>query len=262
MKWFLLLLLLAVPVLPRLRAEADAARTPPPARPPQMPPPWSAGIFVATDSQPYRGAGGQSRILPFLSYRSARLDWYGPFLRARVAEAGPLILQARGQWDFGAYEASDAPILEGLGNRRDTLLLGAGVETRFPGPWQLHLSLDRDVLGRHEGTEALAGLRRRIGSPRAPLSGSLSAGLRWQDRRWTEDRVGVPESKAREDRPAYDPGSSLHPFVGGLVLYRISPRWATTLGVRYEWLDDTWRDSPLVSDRGRLTSMLTLSASF
>lgn len=234
------------------------------AQPPgaSLPPPWSAGLFAVTDSQPYRGADGQARVLPFLSYRSRQVEWYGPFFRYRPFPQDPLGFRLRAQLDFGAYDESDAPILEGLGNRRDTLLLGAGVEkTLFPG-WSAQLSVDRDVLGRHEGTEAVLGLTRRFGSPFAPFMASVSTGLRFQDRKWTADRVGVPADRAREDRPAYAPGESIHPYISSMVLYRIRENWQASVGLRYEWLDDSWRDSPLVSDRGRLSSMWTLSYSF
>lgn len=224
--------------------------------------PWSAGGFVMTDSQPYKGADGNARVLPFVSYQGRSVDWYGPFLRYRHPLGNGWTLSARGSLDFGAFDEDDADILSGLGDRRNTFLLGAGVEKRLGSAWSTSLHVDRDVLGRHDGTEAVAAVNRRFGHPRAPFSASVGGGLRFQDERWTQDRVGVPEDRAREDRPAYDPGSSLHPFVSTMALYRISERWITTLGLRYEWLDNSWRDSPLVSDRGRLTSMFTVSWSF
>jgi len=226
------------------------------------PPPWSVGLFAATDSQPYQDADGQARILPFISHRGRQVEWYGPFLRYRPFPLDPLGFRLRAQWDFGAYEEKDSPVLQGMGNRRDTLLLGLSVEHVLHGRWSAQLSADRDVLGRHDGAEAVLGLTRRFGSPFAPLSASLSAGLRYQDRKWTADRVGVPAAKAREDRPAYEPGSSLHPYLGTMLLYRFREHWLASAGLRYEWLDDSWRDSPLVADRGRLTSIWTLSRSF
>lgn len=233
------------------------------AQPPEGPfRPWSAGGFVMTDSQPYRGADGNVRVLPFVSYQGRSVDWYGPFLRYRHAFGGNWTLSLRGSLDFGAYDEDDADILSGLGDRENTFLLGAGVEKRTGAAWSVSLHVDRDILGGHDGTEVVAGISRRIGHPRAPFSASVGGGMRFQDDRWTRDRVGVPEDKAREDRPAYAPGSSLHPYLSTMVLYRISDRWITTLGLRYEWLDDTWRDSPLVSAEGRLTSMFTLSRSF
>lgn len=224
--------------------------------------PWSAGAFVMTDSQPYRDADGQTRVLPFVSYRSPVLEWYGPFVRARVLRAENWSLGLRGQVDFGAYDEDDSDILQGLGDRKTTFLLGMGIEGQLSQNWSLSLSADRDALERHEGTEAVLGLSRRFGHPRAPFSASASTGIRFQDKRWTRDRVGVPGDKAREDRPAYSPDLSIHPYLSTMVLYRFQERWMATAGLRYEWLDTTWQDSPLVSDRGRLTSMFTLSRSF
>ncbi len=224
--------------------------------------PWSVGGFVMTDSQPYRGADGIVRVLPFVSYQGRAVDWYGPFVRYRHPLGAGWTLSVRGTLDFGAYEEDDAEILTGLGDRRHTFLLGAGLEKRLGTAWSASFHVDRDVLGRHDGTEAVAGVNRRIGHPRAPFSANFGGGVRFQDDRWTRDRVGVPADKARADRHAYSPGSSFHPYVSTMVIYRVTERWVTTLGLRYEWLDDTWQDSPLVSDRGRLTSMVTLSRSF
>ena len=232
------------------------------AQPPGSVRPWSAGGFIMTDSQPYRGADGNTRVLPFLSYQGPRLAWYGPFVRYQVANADPLRISLRGQVDFGAYDESDAPILSGLGDRPTTLLLGLGADWSFHPSWSAALSVDRDALNRHEGLEAVLSLNHRIGHPRAPFSATLSSGLRFQDKRWTTDRVGVPADRAREDRPAYAPDVSLHPYLGSMMRWRPRQHWNVTAALRYEWLDDTWRDSPLISDGGRLTSMFTVSYSF
>jgi len=226
------------------------------------PPPWSAGLFAVTDSQPYQGADGQSRVLPFVSYRGRQVEWYGPFLRYRPFPGDPLGFRLRAQWDFGAFEEKDAPILKGLGDRRDTLLLGMSVEREISRHWSAQLSVDRDALGRHEGTEAVLGVNRRFGSPFAPFLSTLSAGLRYQDSKWTDERVGVPAAKATPGRPSYEADSSLHPYISAMVLYRFTERWQASVGLRYEWLDTSWRDSPLVSDRARLSSIWTLSYSF
>lgn len=237
-----------------------ASGTPGGGRP--APRPWSGGLFMTTDSQPYRDADGIVRVFPFVSYRSRNVEWYGPFIRYRFAEAGGWSFFARGQVDFGAYDEDDSDILRGLGDRSTTVLLGAGVGYELSRRWRVHLSADRDVLGAHDGTEAVWGVTRSFGSPFAPFSGSLSAGARFQDKDWTRDRVGVPAERAREGRAAYSPEESLHPYVSMRAMYRFTDRWLASLGLRYEWLDDSWRDSPLVEDRGRFTTIATLSYAF
>lgn len=226
------------------------------------PRPWSGGVFMTTDSQPYRGADGIVRVFPFVSYRSRKLQWYGPFIRYRVAETGSWSFFARGQVDFGAYDEEDSDIFDGLGDRSNTLLVGVGVSHAFTRHWKAQVSVDRDVLGAHDGTEAVLGIQRDVRSPFAPVSGGVSAGVRFQDTDWTRDRVGVPTNRAREDRPAYSPDESLHLYLSGRVMYRVTDRWVASVAARYEWLDNSWRDSPLVDDRGRFTTTATLSYSF
>ncbi len=238
-----------------------AAGLPLDAQPP-APRPWSGGVFATTDSQPYRGADGKVRVFPFVSYRSQSLEWYGPFLRYRVAAVSDWNVWLRGQVDFGAFDEDDSAFLEGMGDRSTTLLLGLGVQRNLNDDWSVSLSADRDVFGAHDGVESVLGVTRRIGRPFLPLSGSVSGGVRFQDKRWTRDRVAVSEAQALEDRPQYRPDVSVHPYLSGMALYRVSERWLATAGLRYEWLDASWTDSPLVSDKGRLTSIVTVSYLF
>lgn len=229
---------------------------PPPARP------WSVGVFTMTDSQPYKDADGIFRVFPFISYRGPRLEVLGPMVRYRVLAHDGWTLRIRGALDFGAYEEEDSQILEGLGDRKTTLLLGLGINRDLTPDWSLYLTADRDVLGQHNGLEANTGIARRLGSPRQPLSATLTAGIRFEDERWTRDRVGVPENRSRDDRPAYSPDDSLHPFIAGFILYRLTDRWVSTVALRHEWLDSVYSDSPLVADKTRFTSMFTLSYTF
>ncbi len=241
-------------LLPHAFAQQPAGRP--------TPRPWSAGVFAFTDSQPYRGASGQTRVFPFISYRSERLQWFGPFLRVKAAEFGGWSLTARARADFGAYKEDDAEILQGLGDRKDTLLLGLGLRRSLLPGLDLSLHADREALGRHDGWESEIALSHPIGSPRDRLSGSLNFGLRHQDRAWTMDRTGVPEEKAREGRPAYQPGHSLHPFVGGQTLYKITDRWVATGILSVDRLDDAWTDSPLIQDTWTLRTVLTVAYTF
>ncbi|MEX2607173.1 MAG: MipA/OmpV family protein [Kiritimatiellia bacterium] len=243
---FLLSALISVPL----------AAQPPPARP------WSAGVFTMTDSQPYKDADGIVRVFPFISYRGPRLEVLGPMVRYKLISHEGWTLRVRGAVDFGAYEEDDSAILNGMGDRDTTLLLGLGVIRDLSPNWNSYLTVDRDILGQHDGLEANAGFSRRLGSPRQPLSATLTAGLRLEDKRWTRDRVGVPEDRSREDRPAYSPDHSLHPYIGALAVYRITDRWVTTLILRHEWLDSVYSDSPLVADDTRFTSMFSFSYSF
>jgi len=237
--------------------------TPLAAQPPSGPPrPWSAGVFAMTDSQPYNGAPGNVRVFPLLTYRGPTLELYGPLFRYHVWREDDWTLTLRGQIDFGAYDEDDAPILEGLGDRSTTFVLGVGISRRLTRAMRGSVSIDRDAFNRHEGTEALVGLTRQLIPPFAPFSASATIGLRMEDKRWTRDRVGVPENRATPERPAYSPNASVHPYLSVMTLYRFREHWAATASIRAEWLDDTYRDSPLVSDNYRITGLFTLAYTF
>lgn len=233
------------------------------AQPPGVPAsPWSAGVFAAYDSQPYRGAGEEWRAYPFISYRGERFQWYGPSVRYALFQGEAWTLSVHAGVQFPPYEEDDSDALEGMGDRSTTVVGGLNLETRLRGPWELRLSLDGELFGAYDGLQASAALARSIGSPRAPLSGSLAAGVLAQDEKWTAYHVGVPEGKARTDRPAHHPDAGLHPFAAGRVLWRVRGDWTAMLMVRMEFLDDSWRDSPLVADDTRTTGLLTVGYSF
>ncbi len=239
---------------------APLANAQAPARP--RPSPWSAGLFLRSDSMPYKGSDSDISVLPYASYRGERLEWFGPLLRWKLTTLAGWNLALHGIVDFPAYEEDDAAILQGMGDRDYTFLLGLDASRELLPDLHLVLSTDSDLLGRHDGNLSSIALVRNIGHPRNPISGDLSLGIHLQDDNWTSYVVGVPESKSRPDRPAYDPGNSIHPFVGGRVLWRFAPPWSAMLLVRCEFLDETWRDSPLIGEDYRLTSMLNIAYSF
>lgn len=233
-------------------------------RPPESarPAPWSAGLFTMHDSQPYRGVGEEVRVFPFVSYRGERLRWYGPYLQYTFLKRSAWSLSAHAGVQFPAYEEDDSEMLNGLGDRSTTLIAGLDAELSLSRRWKGALSFDTEAFGAYAGVQATAAISRSFGSPRQPISGGIDAGVLAQNKEWTRYHVGVPEDKQRPDRPAYSPDASLHPFVSGRVLHRVRGNWSCMLMLRAEFLDDTWRDSPLVADEMRYTSLLTLSYSF
>lgn len=234
------------------------------AQPPsaQKPSPWSAGIFVFTDSQPYEGSGRSVRAYPSVSYRGERLQWNGPLLQYDFLKHENWRLGAHTMIQFAPYQEDDAPVLEGMGDRSDTLLAGFDWAYNPLPAWTLLASLDAEVLGAYDGIQGTLGLRYSMGKPWDRVSGSLGAGLLFQDQNWTSYYVGVPLEKATPERPAHETSESFHPYVAAQVLVRIHGPWSWFTLVRTEFLDQTWRDSPLIADDYRLVAFTAINYSF
>lgn len=228
----------------------------------ERPSPWAAGIFVLSDSQPYKGAGRSVRILPSVTYRGERLQWNGPLVQYHLFKGDKSTFSVNGVVQFAPYEQDDAPILEGMGDRSTTFLAGVDWTYRPIPSLTILASLDAEVLGAYNGAQAIAGFRYSIGKPWQRVSGSLGAGLLLQDQKWTRYFVGVPLEKATPERPEYSPGDSLHYYTTAQLLIRIYGPWSLFTLARLEFLDETWRDSPLIADEYRLMVFSALNYSF
>ncbi|MGA0332650.1 MAG: MipA/OmpV family protein [Kiritimatiellia bacterium] len=226
------------------------------------PSPWSAGVFFLTDSQPYEGAGSSTRVFPTVSYRGERLQWNGPSLQYKLIEKSNWSLSPHLLVSFAPYEEDDAPILEGMGDRSDTLLAGVDWNYRPIPPLTLLASLDAEIFGAFNGVQATLGMRYALGKPWERLSGSVGAGLLLQNQEWTRYFVGVPAAKATEERPAHSPGESFHPYTSAQLLFQLYKNWSWFTLARVEFLDETWRDSPLIADSYRLLAFTTIQYSF
>lgn len=238
------------------------------AQPPQAsrPSPWSVGILMLTDSQPYRGADENIRVLPSVIYRGERLKVLGPLVQYLVFKNDVLTLNANAAFQFTPYEEDDSAFLRGMDEPDPTLL--AGLDARIslgsllsPG-WSMLLTAEGDVLDEHGGFQLTVGGSYSFGSPRGPISGGVGAGVLVQDANWTNYFVGVPLSSATEDRATYDASSSLNPYLAVRGMYVINRNWSLMGIARIEWLDDSWTDSSILSDDTRTVTFLGLNYTF
>ena len=208
---------------------------------------WSLGAGAIASSRPYPGAGGDLIAIPFIGYEGERAYLRG--LIAGLRQAGPrdaefdLFVRARMQ----RFDASDAPVVEGMETRRRTA--EAGVGARFGPRWlRGRAALARDVLGRHEGEELTL-----TASVPVLLQGTLisfTAGGSWQSASLTEYYYGVRPEEARDDRPAYRPGAAWNWRAGAMARRSLGGRWSGMLIVQHEWMDGNLRRSP-ITDGGR-----------
>lgn len=238
------------------------------AQPPgtSRPSPWSVGAIMLTDSQPYRDAGGVVRAFPSVVYRGERLQVLGPLVRYKLYQNNWVTLHGNLAVEFSPYEEGDSPILEGLDEPDTTLIAGLSgrlslKEVNLPN-WSLNVTAEGDVLGEHDGFQLTAGGSYAFGSPWAPFSGGLGAGVLLQDENWTDYFVGVPVSKETPEREAYEASSSVNPYVALRLMYLINRNWSVMGLARLEWLDDSWTDSSIVADDTRTVTFLSLNYTF
>lgn len=230
------------------------------------PSPWSVGAIMLTDSQPYKDAGGIVRAFPSVVYRGERLQVLGPLVRYKLFQNDWITLHGNLAVEFSPYEEDDSFILEGLDEPDTTLIAGVSgrlslAELNLPN-WSLNFTAEGDVLGEHDGFQVTAGGNYAFGSPWAPFSGGLGAGVLLQDENWTNYFVGVPEDKETAERQAYEASSSVNPYVTLRLMYLINRNWSVMGLARLEWLDESWTDSSIVADDTRTVTFVSLNYTF
>ena len=247
---------IAVAGMPLL-AMAESAEGPEPEAPPRMRR-IGIGVGVVVNQSPYERGGSRVVAIPALTYVGKRVSLLGTSAQLRLGSLGPAQMRAQVRYSFERFD-TDSDELAGLERRRDTVMGGAGMRVALPAGLALDLLGETDLLDRHGGQRATAGLARSwrlAGIDLTPV-----AGVEWLGSATAAHRYGVSEGEARDDRPAYEPGSTLSGILGLGAQYTIGT--ATTLMARgsLTLLDTAIQDSPIVVRDTLFSVFLALSYS-
>ncbi len=205
------------------------------------------GVGAIGRGSPYVDSGSSVlRVIPAITYFGERLQWVGPALRYGLAGSGNLRLALTASYRIGVYEEDDSPLLEGLGDRDDTLLAGLGLVYDGPGGTELGFRYEHDALDRIGGGTATLRLSRGFQAGNVRLVPAF--GVNWLSEDLGNHDFGVPESAAQPGRPAYSVGNSisLEAGLGGFV--ELTENWRVAFSLAAEFLDDKVTDSPIVDD--------------
>lgn len=221
---------------------------------------WGAGVMTLYSSNPYKGGERVWRVLPLLTYVGEKVYVVGPRAGYNLIKNRWISANLVAEYIFAGDAFDDSPFLDGMKDRRDTLMSGADLNLRGIGKWRLEFSVTTDVLGRHEGQEANASVGYAFRGDRWSVSPSV--GMVWHSSNYNNYYYGVRTSEATESRPAYDPGASVEFSVGFFGRYEISDAWSLLGSVRGELLSDEIQDSPIVDKETVTSTFLGLNYAF
>ncbi|MBB5210643.1 MipA/OmpV family protein [Microbulbifer hydrolyticus] len=208
---------------------------------------WGVGLGVIGRSSPYKGSDTNVvQVIPAITYFGERLQWVGPQLRYGLVGSDQLRLAVTATYRVGAYEEDDSPILQGLGDRDNTLMAGIGLVYEGKQGVDVDFRYEHDVLGRADGGTAALTVSKGFQWGNLRLSPAL--GVNWLSSDLANYDFGVPVAAALPGRPAYDVGSSINVEAGVSGLYEITENWRFVLSVSAEFLDSEITDSPIVAD--------------
>ncbi|MFC4879111.1 MipA/OmpV family protein [Microbulbifer halophilus] len=222
---------------------------------------WGVGMGVIGRNSPYLDSDTNVvQAFPVVTYFGERLQWIGPSLRYGVLGSDRLRLAVTASYRMGAYEEKDAEILEGLGDRDDTVFGGVALTYEGPAGTEFDLRYQHDLLDRFGGGTASASVSRGFQFGRLRLMPSL--GVNWLSGDLANYDFGVPTSAAIPGRPAYTVGNSytIEASMGGM--FELSERWRLALNVAMEKLDNKITDSPIVDEDYVVTGFAAMTYSF
>jgi len=210
---------------------------------------WGFGIAAISKQQPYAGMDRETRVLPMLSYENSWFKFSGlgaevKLPRLGINERQSIDFRLVGRFDMSGYEAGDAPILNGMGERKGGFWAGARATWRND---VAHLSADwtADASGHSKGQRFALSLEKnfRLG-PQLMLTPRL--GAVWLDRKYVDYYFGVRSHEANAGRAAYTAKAAINTELGLRGAYMFDRHHSLFLDVGVTRLAKEIKNSPLV----------------
>lgn len=219
---------------------------------------WGLGVGAMSEQDPYAGIDRDSSPFPLLQIENRYISVFGPEIEFKlpsftISDSQQLNFGIVAQYDESGYEEDDAPILNGMSERKGGFWAGGKVEWNndivdVGAEW---LS---DVSGNSDGQRFNLELERtwEFGEH---IMLTPHVGASWQDDKNVDYYFGVRDSEVRFDRPAYSGESAINIEAGVRGVYQFDEHHSVLIGVEVTSLADEIKDSPLV-DRSTQNAVL------
>lgn len=220
---------------------------------------WGLGIAGITTQQPYKDIDRDNAVLPLLYFETSWVQLMGPRLDFKLpgfswGEDHALDFTVGVQYDGRGYDSKDAPILNGMDDRKASILAGGAVKWSNP---LVNVSAEwaADISGESKGQRITIGLERSffIGES-FMLTPSVAAV--WMDKDYVNYYFGVRSSEARAGRRAYFADSTLNADFAMRTDYMIDEHNTVFLNVGYTAFGSEIKDSTLTDRSGESMLML------
>jgi len=210
---------------------------------------WGLGIAAISTQKPYAGMDRENKALPMLSYENRWLRIGGLGAEIKLPRLG---LGERQHIDFGlvarydgsGYEASDAPILNGMADRKKGFWAGARA-TWHTDVARLSADWTADASGHSKGQRFGLSLDKsfRLG---AQVMLTPRLGAVWHDKKYVDYYFGVRGEEAQAGRAAYAGKAGVNTELGLRSAYMFDPHHSIFLDLSVTRLASEIRNSPLV----------------
>ncbi|AIJ45719.1 hypothetical protein O987_07860 [Comamonas testosteroni TK102] len=223
-----------------------------------------AGLAVIAGHR-YQGSDeSRIRVLPSIEYQ-----WSNGFFAGVMSGVGynasrssEMSYGARITADFGRKERRSAA-LRGLGDIDPRPEIGAFFNANLTSNLTLNSAVRFGSGNNRNGLllDLGAGWNTRI-SPSLQFSATVAT--TWSNNRYAQDYFGITKEQAINSGYAeFAPGSGLRDVrLGTSVIYRMNPKWSLVGSLVYSELIGDARNSPIVRQKGSLSSVIALGYNF
>lgn len=219
---------------------------------------WGLGIGVLTKQDAYKGIKRDTEVVPVLRFENEYVEFFGLELevklpKLRLGEGSEIQFGIVGEFDMSGYEAKDAPILEGMSERKGGFWAGAKAEweTEFVS---ISAAWTADVSGHSKGRKFSLGLEKEwhLGE-RTRLVPYVTAYR--LDKKYVDYYYGVRAAEATAGRASYVGKAGTNVDIGLRATHEFDEHHSLLLDVGITRLARQIRASPLV-DRSRTSQVI------
>jgi len=222
---------------------------------------FGLGVGVIISTSPYRDVKTLKVLpIPAISYIGERVQILGLTARCGILNRSDFALATTASYRFGAYREKDSPYLEGMKDRKDTILGGFQLQYKLPDGYKLSADYEHDLLDRTGGGTGSLGVGKAFQYEVLTISPQIS--LNWLSAKLADYEYGVSEAQARQGRAVYHPGDSVNLKAGVTLFRELYKNWQIILSSNVVFLPANLKDSPIVDKSHVLNSFLAVTRRF
>lgn len=220
---------------------------------------WGLGLAGISQQQVYAGMDRDNIAIPLVYFENRWVQLIGPWFGLKLpgfewGDEHELELTLRAQlFGFDGYEPDDAPILNGMGERKNGIFAGPAFRWSNPiaevfGEWMF------DTSGNSNGQRVSIGLERKFHLGNHFIF-TPSATATWLDKKYADYYYGVRVAESRADRSVYVGDDAVNAEFSLRTDYLFDQHRLVFLQMGYTAFASEIKDSPL-TDRSSETMLI------
>jgi outer membrane scaffolding protein for murein synthesis (MipA/OmpV family) len=209
--------------------------------------PLGIGLGVAAFKRPYTGTDAKAIPFPMITYENEWVRIAGVGADLKFFDEGSLEFGLRAKFALAdGYKSGDAPILNGMADRKGSVWIGPEVRWNTDGT-KVSFELLGDALRKSKGIQAKVGVEHDLRSGSFVFTPHAAA--TFVDKKYVDYYYGVSTAEANLNRPAYGGRSTINLDAGLRTAFMFNPSNSIFVDLDATALGKGITDSPLVDHK-------------